>query len=233
MRSNSPDPILNRMQSLNHITMKTIIPSLLLALLIIAGCSDPDRPTVGLYLALQRGDIDQIERHIFWKADINKPGPNGQTPLHVAAEKGQSIITELLLKHGADINSKDNEGNSPLHTAFMNGRTQVAEFLIKHGAKFNPDQLLEESVNNNVTDRDVINMLLLHGADINHVSTNSVTPLLGAIKLGNRVLVKLLIASGADVNQPGNSGQTPLQLANQIQDDSVTRLLIKNGAVSK
>jgi ankyrin repeat protein len=202
----------------------------LLMVVLVAGCADPDRPTIGFHLALQRGDIDQIERHIFWGVDINKVGPNGQTPLHVAAEKGRFIVTELLLKHGADINSKDNKGNTPTHTAIMFGRTQIAEFLIKRGADFNPNRLLEDMVRNSVTDRDVIRLLIRNGAEINHLTDQGNTPLIDAIKQGNRVLVKLLITNGSDVNKPGNAGQTPLKLAKQLKDDSIIRLLIKNGA---
>jgi ankyrin repeat protein len=210
-----------------------VILYLMVAVLLFAGCADPDRPSIGFHLALQRGDIDQIERHIFWGVDINKAGPNGQTPLHVAAEKGRFIVTELLLEHGAEINSKDSKGNSPLHTAVMFGRTQVAEFLIKRGADFNPNRLLEDMVLNSVTDRDVIRLLLRNRADINHLSEQGNTPLLDAIKQNNRTLVKLLIANGSDVNMPGNTGQTPLQLAKQLKDDSIIRLLVKNGAVEK
>lgn len=213
--------------------MQRLSICLLLALLSITGCSDHDRPTISLYLALQRGDIDQIERHIYWGADINKAGPNGQMPLHVAAEKGRPIITELLLKHGAEINSRDSNGHTPLHTAIMSGRTQVAEFLIRHGAEFNPDRLLEDMVHKDVTDRDVIRLLLKNGADINHKSDQGNTPLLDAIQQNNRALVKLLIANGSDVNMPGGTGQTPLQLANQIKDDFIIRLLVTNGAVAK
>jgi ankyrin repeat protein len=221
------------MRFLNRKIIPKFISCLLIALLVIAGCADPDRPTIGFHLALQRGDIDQIERHIFWNADINKAGPNGQMPLHVAAEQGRPIVTELLLKHGAEINSRDNKGNTPLHTAVMSGRTQVAEFLIKRGAQFNSDRLLEDMVLNSVTDRDVIRFLLRNGADINRISDQGNTPLLDAIKQGNRVMVKLLIANGSDVNKTGKSGQTPLQLAKQIKDDSIVRLLVKNGAVNK
>lgn len=204
----------------------------MIVLFIITGCSDPDHPTIGFHLALQRGDIDQIERHIFWGADINQADPNGERPLHTATGQGRLIITELLLKHGADIEGRDGGGNTPLHTAVISGRTQVAELLIRQGAKFNPDQLLADSVRNNITDRDVVRFLLLKGANINHVSANGITLLLDAINHGNRVLVKLLIANGSDVNQAGGSGQTPLQLANQNKDESIIRLLKKNGAVS-
>jgi len=221
------------MRSIYKTNISRLLACLLLALLFVAGCADPDRPSIGLYLALQRGDIDQIERHIFWGADINKAGPNGQMPLHIAAEKGRPIVTELLLEHGADINGRDSKAKTPLHTAVMSGRTQVAEFLIKRGAEFKPNKLLDEMVSNSVTDRDVIRLLLKNGADINHISDQGLTPLLVAIKQDNRVLVKLLIDNGADVNKPDNNDQTPLHLANQIKDGSISRLLQKNGAIDK
>ncbi len=209
-----------------------LIPCLIAMLFVVSGCSDPDRPSIPFHLALQRGDLDQIERHIFWGTDINQADPNGQMPLHVAAEKGRPIVTELLLQHGAEIEGRDGTNHTPLHTAVMSGRTQVAELLIKEGAELNPDRLLADSVRNNIADRDVIRLLLQKGADINHVSANGITPLLEAISQGNRVLVKLLITNGSNVNQPGGSGQLPLQLAIQKNDSSIIRLLKKNGAVS-
>ncbi len=212
-------------------TPTRLLASLLMALVFITGCSDPDRPTIGLYLALQRGDIDQIERHIFWGADINKAGPSGHMPLHIAAEQGRPIVTKLLLEHGADVDSKDSRGKTPLHAAIMSGKTQVAEFLIQHGAEFKPNSLLDDVVSNNLTDRDVIRLLLNNGADINHVTSQGDTPLMAAIKQNNRVLVKLLIDNGADVNKPSNAGQTPLHLAKQVKNGFITRFLLKNGAI--
>lgn len=113
----------------------------------------------------------------------------------------------------------------------MSGRTQVAEYLIKRGAEFDADKLLEDMVRNDITDRDVIRLLLRNGVDINHITGQGDTPLLAAIKQDNRALVKLLIDNGADVNKPGSAGQTPLHLANQIKNEFITRLLVKNGAV--
>ncbi len=219
------------MRSSYQINITKLLASLSIATLLFTGCSDPDRPTIGLYLALQRGDIDQIERHIFWGADINKAGPNGQMPLHIAAEKGRPIVTKLLLEHGAEINAKDSKGHTPLHTAIMSGRTQVAELLIKRGAEFKVDKLLEDMVSNNLTDRDVIRLLLRNGADINHITDQGNTPLQAAIQQNNLVLVKLLIDYGADVNKPDNTGQTPLHLAKQVKNEFIIRLLVKNGAV--
>ena len=210
--------------------MRRLLLLLMLPMLFMAACSDPDRPTIGLYMAVHRSDLDQIKRHIFWGTDINQTDANGQTPLHVAAEKGRLIVAKLLLEHGANIEGKDSEGHPPIHAAVMAGRTQIAQLLIGKGAQFNTNNLLYHAVQKNVADRDVIEFLIQHGADINQVHKDGLTPLLEAINHDHRALVKLLIINGADVNKPSSGGKMPLQAARQRKNSSIIRLLQRNGA---
>jgi ankyrin repeat protein len=209
---------------------RRVLLSLLLLPLFLTACSEPDRPTIGLYLAVQRGDIDQIERHIYWGADINQQNVDGETPLHVAAAKGRMVVVKLLLKHSAEIDAADRDGHSPLYGAVMADRTQVAQYLVEQGAAIDPDRLLMEVVDSGVTDRDVVEFLLANGADINHLDASGRTPLILAIIKSERLLTKRLIAHGADVNKPGGSGKTPLQLATDGGNQEIIRLLKRNGA---
>lgn len=199
-------------------------------LLPLSACTEPDRPTIGLYLAVQRGDLDQIERHIFWGSDINQPDVDGRMPLHVAAEQGRWPVAKLLIKHGADINALDRDGHSPVYVALMAGRTQVVQHMVKMGARIEPDELLAEAVRNGVADRDVVELMLEQGADINHLTKEGETPLILAIKKGGRLLVKRLVLYGADVNKPGKAGDMPLAIAKTRDNDSIIRLLQQNGA---
>ncbi len=211
-------------------SMKIKTAILLIPLLVLSGCGKPDQPTVNLYLAIQRGDIDQIERHIRWGADINRLNVDGRRPLHVAAERGRIAITRLLMKNGADPNATDSEGHTPIHSALMSGRTQIADLLIKQGATYDPNRLLHQAVEKGVEDRDVVAFVLNRGGDINQADEAGITPLAKAISGNYRVLVKFLIAAGADVNAPNRSGELPLQLAQQMKNPDIERLLRRNGA---
>lgn len=212
--------------------MKKPLQIIILALaLLVTACGEPDRPTIGLYPALKRGNIDQIERHIYWGTDLNKPDPDGQMPLHVAATSGRYVVVELLLDSGATIDIQDQQGQTPLYDAIMQGRTKVAQLLIKRGANFDPDQLLLEAVRNQVADRDVISFLVKQGADVNHTGPDGDSPLHIAVKSDFRVLTRLLISHGADVNQKDKSRNTPLWHAVGHHNRAISQLLKKHGAV--
>ncbi len=207
------------------------IPALILLLLLTA-CGEPDRPSLALYPAIERGDIAQIERHIKWGADLNQTNPDGSMPLHVAAKAGRWVVVKLLLKHGADIDILDREGHTPLYNAVMAGRTQVAEMLIKQGAKFDSNRLLQEAVSNQIADRDVYKFLIHQGADINLVTEEGDTPLHIAVKKSDRVVSKILIRNGADINARDAAGHTPLWYATGRNSD-ISALLKRNGAVAE
>lgn len=56
---------------------------------------------------------------------------NGDTLLHIAAQRGDLRAIELLLRSGADVNRLGDMGNTALHYAKVH---DVARLLLKHGA---------------------------------------------------------------------------------------------------
>ncbi len=195
------------------------------------GCSEQDKPTIGLYVAIKRGDIDQIERHIFWKTDINQLNIDGQTPLHESARAGRLIVAKLLLNNGADPNKLNLAGKTALFLALKSGRVQLAELLIdKYNAQFDPTAALFDIVNDNVSDRDVIRLLVQRGAQINSHDETGNTPLIIAINNQQRLVAKHLIDSNADVNFTSKDNQLPLAIARQINNPDLITLLARNGA---
>lgn len=217
-------------ESINTVTMNILKFFLLGCVLLLSGCSEPDKPTIALNLAVERGDINQIDRHIQWGSDIDLPNGQGETPLHIAATQGSYIIVKLLVSKGAKLDILDKQGNSALVRAVLNGNTQITEYLIKQGAQHDQTQLLHSAVSAGVADRDIISLLIELGAQINEQNSAGQTPLTAAIASNNRVLVKLLIQSGADVNLANSAGESPLAIALRQGDQNIIRLLQVNGA---
>lgn len=199
--------------------------------LLLGACTEPDRPTISLYRAVNAGDIDQLERHIYWNADLNKALPGGETPLHAAARLGRIFMTRLLLKHGADIEVTNSAAQTPIYVALASGRTQVAELLLKNGAQLDADRMLHEVAGRGIADRDVVSFLIAHGGNVNNADESGNTPLHTAVGSGYRVVAKFLIAQGADVNAVNKNLQAPLNLAMEKNNPDLINLLKRNGAV--
>lgn len=197
------------------------------------GCAEPDPPSISLYRAVHVGDIDQVDRHIYWGADLNKPNPDGDMPLHVAAGKGYIAITRLLIRQGADVDLVNRDGQTPIYAALMAGRTQVAKLLYENGATLDADHLLHETARNRVADRDVIEFLIRHGGDINKADASGNTALHTAVNGGFRVVSKFLISQGADVSALNRDGHSPLKLASDNNNPDLIDLLKRNGAVMR
>lgn len=205
----------------------------LLTALFMYACSEPDKPTVSLYLAVHRGDIDQIERHIYWGADINEVDPDGHRPMHVAAEQGRIAVVKMLLKHGAEIDAPDSRGQTAIQVALLSGRIQLADLLMKRGAKLDPSELLLKATTANITDRDVMTWLVDHGANTEQRNTEGDTPLLIAIRHLNHRTVRHLVTANADVNVLDASGKSALQIAESLGSNDISNLLRRHGAVSR
>lgn len=69
--------------------------------------------------------------------DINRPGPNGLTPLHRAAIEGSYDCLQLLIDQGAEVNLCDEHGWTPLHDAVYHGNISCVAALLKAGANVN------------------------------------------------------------------------------------------------
>jgi ankyrin repeat protein len=59
---------------------------------------------------------------------------NGQTALHIAAEHGNNLFIDLILKKGGNPNLKDNNGKTPLHIAAQKGYIECVKSLLNGGA---------------------------------------------------------------------------------------------------
>ncbi len=204
---------------------------ILLSALLTVGCAKHDPPTINLYRAIQAGDLDQIKRHLYHDTDINQPDRNGDTPLHVAAERGKPVIARMLVEHGAGLEALNDDGHTPMALAVLAGKVQVARLLLKSGARLDPQTLLFMAIRSQVDLRDPYEFLIAQGADPNAAADDGLTPLLAAVEAGDRLVAKRLIDLGADVNLRGTDDRSPLAAALSLENRDIVRLLKRNGAV--
>ncbi|KAI0549975.1 ankyrin repeat-containing domain protein [Xylaria curta] len=66
-------------------------------------------------------------------ASVERVNSRLQTPLHVAAQKGQLAIANILIKAGSPLNAKDYHGQSPLHYAARKEDTELYKLLVNSG----------------------------------------------------------------------------------------------------
>lgn len=207
--------------------------ALLIALItagLLSACDDPPQPTINLYRAVQIGDLDQIKRHLFWKTDINRPGPDGDYPLHVAVGQGRVAIARELLEHGARVDVRDAQGRTPLHVALAQGKVPAAELLRAHGADDDLQALLFALAEEQALDRDTLEFLTAQDVDLNTRGPQGQPPLHTVVAAGDVKLAKHLINAGADVNRADASGRTPLEIAAQRDEPTMITLLEQYGA---
>ena len=77
----------------------------------------------------------------------------------------------------------------------------------------------------------IVKLLLMHGADPNHVyEGGQFSPLLAAAAEGKVGIVDLLVRHGAHVNLKGKDGKSPLGLAREKGHAAVVEMLVDAGA---
>ncbi len=136
-------------------------------------------------------------------ADPNLPGREDKSPLLCAVEiEGGQPGVELLLAHKANVNvGRPNDGWTPLHEAAYRGRKEIAELLLKAGA------------------------------DVNAKSQGWITPLHVAVRNNRQEVAELLLAYKADPNaKEENEGWTPLHYAVREGRRELVELLLANQA---
>jgi ankyrin repeat protein len=139
-----------------------------------------------LYLAI-RGDAPQVTDFLLSqnKVDVEARTSKDESPLMIAAIKGQLDLAKRLIARKAEVNKP---GWTPLHYAASHGGDNSAA---------------------------MVRLLLEHHAYIDAESPNKTTPLMMAAQYGSAGVVKLLLEEGADPLLRNERGLTAIDFARQ------------------
>jgi len=100
-----------------------------------------------IHAAAREGNLEELKKLIEESATKTTRSSNtfpntldesGQTPLHLATDRGHIDCVKALILAGADINSVDNDGISVLQAAVIGGDKECSLLLLVFGA--HPDQ---------------------------------------------------------------------------------------------
>ena len=196
-----------------------------------------------LHAAVQKGYLTIVEELLKYSTDVNilcnSTSINDSMLLHVATEYRQVEVAKLLIRYGADVNAQDKTGNTPIYYAVENAHLKMIKLLLtnKANVKDNPE-LLNTAVKKNC--KEIIEILLQHGADINASDKYGITALhctasdkcecLDEYTDANNInedIAKLLLSKGANVNAQTKSGKTILHAAIYDRNVKVVELLLE------
>ena len=179
-----------------------------------------------LHAAVEKGCLTIVEKLLKYGTDVNI-SIYSTSPLHVATKNKQVEVAKLLISYGADLNPRDEAGNTPILYAAENKDLEMVKLLLtnKANVKDSP-QVLNTAVQQNC--RDIVEVLLQHGADVNASTKYGITALHYTVLDKHGTLsrsfldkdpdtkgeiARLLLSRGANVNAQAQSGIMTLHAA--------------------
>ena len=168
-------------------------------------------------------------------------------PIHNAVRKGdQAKVIELLKQNPDLVSSRDSLGKTPLHIAAQHDQTAIAALLLANGADVNaqvqvarPFDFGGETHQGETPltlallsyhHKEMVELLVTHGADVNVMLNTVATPLLRAIEQNLPDDALLLLANGANPDRQHWNGQTMVHLAVQQGRSVILKMLLDYGA---
>ena len=153
-------------------------------------------------------------------------GDKGESPWDWALADGRADVAELLLQYSeypvdTRLHDAARDGNLGIVKALLKDKPSLVYVKDKQGAT-----PLHWAAN-----KDVAELLLASGANVNAKDNNSLTPLHWAALDGHADLAEILLASKAQVNAKNDAiGYTALHFAARSGHSDLAELLLANGA---
>ena len=213
---------------------------------------EPDG-TTALHWAVQKDDLDLVERLIKAGANVNAKNDYGSTPMSEAAINGNVAVIDRLLKAGADPESPNADGQTALMIIARTSNVEAAKSLLSRGAKVNAAEKWRDQTALMWAAAEgqpaMVKLLIDAGADVDARSrvnnwerqvtaearaiarpSGGLTPLLYAARQGCVECARALAEGGADLDLGDPDNVSPLLIATLNGRWDVAKYLINKGA---
>ncbi|NIJ59848.1 hypothetical protein FHS82_003709 [Pseudochelatococcus lubricantis] len=164
-----------------------------------------DSGATALLVATHENNVAAARLLIAAGADVNAKDKISDSPYLYAGARGHLDILKLTLTHGADLKSTNRFGGTALIPASERGHVETVRTLIAAGVDVDHvnnlgwTALLEAVIlgNGGERHRQIVDVLIKAGADINLADREGVSPLQHARGHGYDEIEQLLVAAGA------------------------------------
>jgi len=190
--------------------------------------NSPEKPIPLLAFAAETGNLTICQALVKHGADVNRGGSN--SPLHLAATRGNRAILLFLFQHGAILDIASDDGYS-LRDAVQSGDLKSVRLLLAHGADATWGGRWGSVLGDAVFGKKLamVKLVVEAGADVNG-GFGFVNVLQCAAEGGDVEVVRYLLQKGAKVNAPCEWNHTPLVEAVKENHTAVVKLLLEHGA---
>ncbi|KAK2753368.1 hypothetical protein FQN55_003497 [Onygenales sp. PD_40] len=192
----------------------------------------------GLHLAAYYNKASTVVALLDKGVDTAAPTWDGKTALHIAAERGNTNVVEVLVEYGADPHASTIVYRRHTHSSIhpFDNPIRPASSLGFRNAGGGYESIQEEDSEAVIHfaassgSENTVKLMLEYGADVNARTSQGSTPLHKALEAGKEGIVELLIDAGADVNSPLLFARTPLHFVAGLGQEKVAAHLLRKGA---
>jgi len=165
-------------------------------------------------------------------ADPNLPwGELDEAPLHVAAQRWDVSMVELLVRFGADVQRRRADGHTAHALAELHGRTDIAAWLLAHGARDELSPLERFIATCARGDRIRADVLLTRDPDLRTQLRREHHFLVHIqAERGDAAVLDTLLSCGFEAAVKDGDGVTPLHRAAMFGHAEAVRTLLAHGA---
>jgi len=209
--------------------------------------------TTALHWAVQKDDLDLVDRLIKAGAKVNVRNDYGSTPMSEAAVNASTAVIDRLLKAGANAESANADGQTALMVISRTSNVEAAKLLLKAGANANAVEKFHEQTALMWAAAEgqpaMVKVLVDAGAQVDARSrvnnwerqvtaearaiarpSGGLTPMLYAARQGCLECVKILAEAGSDLDLGDPDNVSPLLMATLNGRWDVAAYLINKGA---